>query len=51
MKHISNQLNLLVGRADRQYIQLFLLILTLILLVVGAGAPGGGGDGLPNVGG
>ncbi len=39
MKRIFRETNLLVGKLNRQHVQLFLLVLTLSLFILGAGAP------------
>ena len=46
MKYYLNSL-IAHTSANRQQIQLLLLIVSLCLLVIGAGAPVGGGDGSP----
>jgi hypothetical protein len=51
MNNIIERITISIGRIDRRYIQLVLLILSLALLVIGAGAPGGGGLGVPGNGG
>jgi hypothetical protein len=40
MKHNIRNLSLAMGRLDRRYIRLGLVVLTLALFVLGAGAPG-----------
>lgn len=43
MKNSFNYLSSLIGRLDRRYIQLMVLVIMLVFFALAAGAPDGGG--------